>query len=84
MVVVKVELWPNGDETKARTIGRIKIANDGTGTLERGNYNVELSHSGRYSNKPGVWKKGKVVGYRRLAQSPYHLVKMALTAAGIR
>lgn len=84
LVVVKVELWPHGNEANARTLGRIEIANDGTGTLTHGNYDVRLSHSGRYSSRPGPWKVGKVIGYARKALSPYHLVQMALKAVGIK
>lgn len=38
MLRVKIELVPFGDETKAKTIGEMLIANDGTGTAEKGNY----------------------------------------------
>ena len=80
MVVVKIELWPGGDESKCRTIGIAKIANDCTGDSERGNYRVELSHSGSYFGRPGVWRRGRVFDHlRRL--SPYHLVLDALKAA---
>lgn len=38
MIVVKIELWPGGDEVQARELERVCIYNDGTGTLEFGNY----------------------------------------------
>lgn len=38
MIVVKVEIWPFGEESEAKEIGRMKIANDGTGSLGLGNY----------------------------------------------
>ncbi len=83
MVVVKIELWPHGDQTKSRTLGVMSIANDGTGSVEQGNYKAELSHAGvYYGRKPGAWKRGMVLGYRRTL-SPYHLVSMALKACGI-
>jgi hypothetical protein len=81
VVVVKVELWPQGDASKAEKLGEVRIANDGTGTPARGNYNVELAHSGRYAGKPGVWRKGRVEGYDRVGLSPYHLVVAALESA---
>ena len=31
MIVVKIELWPGGDETRARSMGHAEIANDGSG-----------------------------------------------------
>lgn len=81
MLVVKLELWPEGDATKAQPFGEVRIANDGTGTSARGNYNVELAHSGRYAAKPGVWRKGRVEGYDRVGLSPYHLVLAAIESA---
>jgi hypothetical protein len=42
MLVVKVELWPKGDEDKSVVIGRMEIANDATGTGDIGNYGVHL------------------------------------------
>lgn len=82
MVVVKLELWPGGDESRKRKLGELRIANDGTGTAENGNYNVELKHSGRYVNKPGNWRTGRVLGFTR-DLSPYHLLVMALNACRV-
>jgi hypothetical protein len=79
MVVVKIEIWPHGDESKAREIGRAKIANDNSGTSALGNYEIELSHSGAYAGRPGVWKRGRLSGFFRRS-SPYHLVMLALGA----
>ncbi len=78
MVVVKIELWPRGIRAKAREIGRIVIANDGTGTAERGNYMCALGHAGMYSGKTGAWKSGACSYLRRL--SPYHLLSAAISA----
>jgi len=79
MVVVKIELWPGGDPSKARPLGEMRISNDGTGTEERGNYDVELAHAGKYYGRPGNWKTGRAMGYLRTL-SPYHLVQLALNA----
>jgi len=83
MVVVKIELWPHGDQEKARDLGSLIICNDMTGTKDYGSYNVAVSHGGRYWGKPGVWKSGLVKNFRR-SLSPYHLVARALAACGIR
>ena len=80
MVVVKIELWPHGNEEKAREIGRAEIWNDGTGNEKHSNYGVNLLHSGIYFGKPGIWKKGYVEKHYR-KQSPYHLVVKALKSA---
>jgi len=82
MIVVKIELWPfgNPNHERARVLGVAKIANDGTGNIINGNYNVELSHAGKYIGKKGVWKKGRVENHKRML-SPYHLLYKALKAA---
>lgn len=43
MIVVKVELWPFGDEDAKRVLGTTIIVNDGTGTKEKGNYDTVLA-----------------------------------------
>jgi len=81
MVIVRIELWPFGGPKKARLLGVAKIVNNGTGDEKHGNYEVELSHAGKYLNKKkGVWKSGKVKNHLRKL-SPYHLVYKALKAA---
>lgn len=82
MVVVKIELWPHGDQTRRRMLGEMRITNDGEGDEDIGNYNVQLRHSGRYWGKGGNWRTGKIVGFMR-NMSPYHLVVAALQACKI-
>jgi hypothetical protein len=80
MIVVKIELWPHGIRDKAREIGRIVIANDGSGTKEEGNYEVALANAGIYADKPGAWKSGTVTKHKR-SLSPYHLIRAAIDSA---
>ncbi len=82
MVVVKIEIHPCGDATRARQIGEVRIANDGTGTAEFGNYDVELLHSGAWWGTPGVYRRGKVLRFARNL-SPYHLLARALKACKV-
>jgi len=83
MVVVKIEIWPHGEQKNARDLGSIIICNDGTGSKDLGSYNIAVSHGGRYWGKPGVWKSGRLKNYRR-SLSPYHLIAKALAVCGIR
>ena len=71
MIVVKVEIWPFGNEKKKRLLGTLKIVRIITGTPTIGNYKVEL-----YSGKK-CWKKGEVKGYKRKSQSFWHLIHEA-------
>lgn len=41
MIVVKVEIWPFGDKSQARTIGCMEIANVG-GDLSKGEYKADF------------------------------------------
>ena len=79
MVVVSIELWPHGDQKRARPLGVALITNDGTGDKVAGNYEVKLSHSGKYIKKPGAYKTGTVKNHRR-SLSVYHLIYKALKA----
>ena len=82
MLVVTFEIWPKGDKEKARQLGCIMLANDGTGTLEKGNYNVVASHTGKYfGTRAGAFKRGKVKGFPRKL-SPYRLLYRALENIG--
>jgi len=81
MLVVKLELWATGDPADVQSLGEIRLINDGTGTPQTGNYDVELAHSGRYAGRPGVWKRGRVEGFDRVGPSPYHLLLEALKSA---
>ena len=81
MIVVSIEIWPHGDEEKARSLGNMVITNSGTGTKERGDYNVVLSHAGMYYGKrKEPWKTGRVTNHLRKL-SPYHLVYKAIKNA---
>lgn len=48
MLVIRIELWPKGDERRAREIGRGLIANVG-GTDQVGDYEVRLLKSAEYA-----------------------------------
>jgi hypothetical protein len=76
MLRVTIELLPLGDETRKRTLGTIDIANDGTGTFERGNYMVRL---GKFGGR-GVWRRGAVTQFPRRSMGPYDLLLRALVA----
>lgn len=47
MIYIKVELWPCGDKSRARTLGEARIANVG-GTSTQGKYLAQLSKVGGF------------------------------------
>jgi hypothetical protein len=77
VIVVKVELWPGGDERRKRSLGTAYIINDGTGTSLRGNYHVMLS---RMKDATVPWRIGRVVNWPRTG-SPWDLLNRAISAA---
>lgn len=83
MIVVKIELWPHGDQSQAKQIGWVDIANDGTGDVVESSYKVSVRHGGKYFGKAGFYRIGKVNAFKR-ELSPYHLVSRALQACGIK
>lgn len=70
MIRVTVQLIPKGDETRARTLGTMEIANDGTGDIETGHYKGTL-HA-EYTGATG--RTGQVVDFHRQLQSVWSLI----------
>ncbi len=50
MVVIRFELWPEGDESKKRELSTMAIANVG-GDAENGDYEYGISHQNTAGNK---------------------------------
>lgn len=71
MIVVKIEIWPFGDQRKARELGRVEIVNDGKGTQDQADYDVrfhdELSE-----------KRVKLQDHRRGPMGFWRLVRDAM------
>lgn len=68
MVVVKIELWPVGDESKARCLGKAEIALTGLSDDKQfGNYKFNLLKmdvplsGGMKHLKKDIWKQGRAV-----------------------
>lgn len=87
MVVVKLEMWPQGDEKKAFLLGRTYIGNIG-GTDTLGDYAVAVCRKGSIEVPNTLWpggpaptRTGLVTGYPRLAYNVWRLVARALLAA---
>lgn len=73
MIVIKVELWPFGDESRAKTLGQGHIYNDASGSSTRGNYKVRLfDAAGRQ------WKQGEVKNFPRKRLLGWDLLYRAL------
>jgi hypothetical protein len=83
VLVVKLELWPHGDEARKQVIGTGIIVNDGSGSPTVGHYDTYFTGADAdphqiatvmYTEGSG----GKVVGFRR-ARGAWTLVWEALT-----
>lgn len=87
MITVKVEMWPGGDESRAREIGRMYIANVG-GDAQRGDYAVAVCRRGTDAipqpidpKGPKATRAGQVTRYPRLAYNMWRLITRALRAS---
>jgi len=86
MIVAKLELH-SAITGKVTEIGRMIIANDGSGTPTRGDYDVFLGRKGHDLNAAVVrnpQRKGKVLGHARQAYSVWRLVARALESVGFK
>lgn len=68
MIVIKIEMWPKGEKSKAYPLGVMAIANEG-GSLSVGNYSfIATDRAGR------PWKEGKLEGFPRKRLGAYDLI----------
>ena len=86
MLVVKIEMWPKGNEQRKREIGRTYIWNKG-GDAKRGDYDVAVRRKGDYDRKAGTLpsegatRTGEVLNYPRQSYNVWRLVSRALKSA---
>lgn len=70
-----------GKEEGKRTRGVAFIANDGSSMdFETGNYEVALMKD-ETKYKPGIWRQGRVHGFRRKTYGAWDLLFLCLSAA---
>lgn len=86
MIVLKIEMWPHGNEDKKREIGRTYIYNAG-GTAKRGDYEARVCRKGKTKFKledlrsgKGFTRTGRVENYPRLTYNVWRLAIKALRA----
>lgn len=78
MILVKVELH-SAQTGKVTEIGRLQIANDRSGSKERGNYLVWIFRRG---SKARVQRQAQLLDFPRLSAPIWKLLRRALEAAG--
>lgn len=83
MIVVKLELWPGGDESRAQDLGKAIIGNE-SNLADISDYSVYLLTGAKYSRNPGtIWRTGEVKGFPRTSYQvgPWELLFLALESA---
>ena len=88
MIVVKLELWPRGDESKKSEIGRTYINNIG-GSNNIGNYKVRVMKKRQenvppkevFRNQKGILRTSTVYNYPRLSYNVWRLIIRALKSS---
>ncbi len=74
MIVIKIELWPMGFESRKRELGRMLIRNRG-GTQKRGDYGVQVLRKGSTSK---ALRECRVEDYPRESYNIWRLIYRAL------
>jgi hypothetical protein len=79
MIKVTFTVHPSGNEDPilAESKGEIIITNDGSGTLNIGNYNYRITKF----DGTGAWRKGRVENFRRISRGPWDLLYLVLKNA---
>ena len=79
MIRVTVEMYPGGGKKGKRLLGMAIIANDGTGTETRGNYNAGF---GMRTGRTGKMKYyATVENFPRKSLDVWHLLRRCLNKA---
>lgn len=88
LLVVKIELWPHGDESRARCLGKAAIALQKISSDGRvGSYRYHLLKWGKSVSsmmehpKSNIWREGEVHGHDRIKRGPWDLLFMVLRDA---
>jgi hypothetical protein len=86
MIVIKCELWPGGDESKARELCRAFIANDAKTSTQTqgmyGSYDARFMQSIHFNPKK-VWKTGRAENVHRTKRGVWDILYVCLRAAGL-
>lgn len=86
MIVVKVEIWPKGDEKSARELTRAYIANDVVTSIRTkgsyGSYNADFMQSAQFNPKK-VWKKGRAENVHRTKRGVWDIIYLCLKSIGM-
>jgi hypothetical protein len=88
MLVVKIELWRHGDPKQVTEVGRMYIANNGTGTADLGSYEAAVCRRGTSKvpqpispSGPKATRSGRVDAYPRRSYNVWRLIARALLSA---
>ena len=74
MINIIVEMWPQGSQILKRRMGHMTISNDGTGSITKGNYDIQV-----YKGESNLcYRKGRVKNYPRKGKTFWHLLYLAL------
>ena len=76
MLVISIELWPYGDRGKAKQIAVGRIVNDGTGTMDSGNYTAEFQVE--WGSKMQQWRAAKLLAFPRKERTAWELLRALL------
>ena len=75
MIVIRIELWPHGDMSKARILGTGIIANTGQGTNEVGQYKAFFDSMGPSGPQH---REARIGRFKRQEKDSWELLYLAL------
>lgn len=75
MIVIRIELWPDGEEENKRHLGTGIIINTGGGTRRRSNYAYMLSQR---NNPSKAWREGQLLNWPRESYNLWQMLRHIL------
>lgn len=79
MLVIDMQIYPVGDKTRARSLGKMEIHLDAVDPSHLiGEYSYKIR---KWTKGEGVWREGKVRGHHRKKRGPWDLLFRCLLDA---
>jgi len=72
MILINLEMLPQGFQKGKRNLGTIRIWNNGTGTLSSGNYSYKITKGNK------VKAEGCITGFPRKREDVFDLLHLVL------
>ncbi len=80
MIVISLQMWPNGMSDKAYDLGRAYIWNDGSGTTKRRNYQIRVCRRGKHTFHDALNSPTRTGALKKFPSESYNVWRLIVRA----